>query len=92
MTPDQERGILKNILEQGEKAFAEPETAFVLMTQKSAFKDDLIRFACSALLLEDGNWKTAKETVRSNRDLDKERVRKLIAWADRIWVDKSSHI
>ena len=92
MTPNQERAILKNILEQGDKAFAEPETAFVLMTRKRAFKDDLIRFACSALLLEDGNWKAAKEIVRSNRDLDYERVKKLIAWADRIWVDKASHI
>jgi hypothetical protein len=82
MTP--ELKILERLIRDGDKAFADRDTARALCYQKASFKDPLIAFACSAILLHDGDWPGAKECVRMNRDLDLARVKKLIAWGDKI--------
>lgn len=76
--------IVKTILEKGTAAFLEPGIAVSLMLNKTMIKDELARAACLALLLNDANWVNAKEDIRNNPHLDKKRVKKLIAWADRI--------
>jgi hypothetical protein len=84
----EEIGVLKKLIVQGDKAFQDNEVSYALCLQKKTFKDDLIRFACSAMLLHDGDWMGARECVRMNSDLDKERVKKLIAWGDTIWKER----
>jgi hypothetical protein len=82
--------ILERLIRDGDKAFADAETACALCLQKTSFKDPLIRFACSAILLHDGDWPGARECVRMNRDLDIARVKKLIAWGDKIAPKKTT--
>jgi hypothetical protein len=82
--------ILERLIRDGDKAFADPDTARALCIPKASFKDSLIAFACSAILLHDGDWQGAKECVRMNRDLDLGRVKKLIAWGDKI-APKQEH-
>jgi hypothetical protein len=83
-----EVGVLKKLIVQGDKAFADNEVAYALCLQKASFKDDLIKFACSSMLLHDGDWQGAREGIRMNRDLDSERVKKLIAWGDAVWKER----
>jgi hypothetical protein len=82
--------ILERLIRDGDKAFADPDTARALCLQKASFKDPLIAFACSAILLHDGDWQGARECVRMNRELDLERVKKLIAWGDKIARNKTT--